>query len=192
MTGPESQNPDADNQEIENQSPPIPDDQSQEMPNEAPVTPPINPTPATSSSVNPTPREEPKLEGSDYNKKSSSYQNEPQDYKPTFTGFVKNNLPESIAYVILFAGLILSIFNPVLGGALVGIILGAYFSQEIMDRSLAFKDMVVREGIFRGFIVIAAILALLLEAPGLLLGAIIGAWIRPYLGNTISSPFDKK
>lgn len=106
--------------------------------------------------------------------------------------FVKDNLWESISYVILFAGLILSIFNPFLGGSLVGIILGIYFSQEILDRSMAFKDLVVREGIFRGFIVIAAVLALLLEAPGLLIGSIIGAWVRPFLGNLISSPFDKK
>lgn len=118
---------------------------------------------------------------------------EPKEpHKQGLMNFVKDNLWESISYVILFAGLILSIFNPFLGGSLVGIILGIYFSQEILDRSMAFKDLVVREGIFRGFIVIAAVLALLLEAPGLLIGSIIGAWVRPFLGNLISSPFDKK
>ncbi|MBS0635428.1 MAG: hypothetical protein JSR37_08210 [Verrucomicrobia bacterium] len=115
--------------------------------------------------------------------------NEPQ--KPGFGNFVKNNLWETISYVVLFAGLILSIFNPVLGGALVGIILGIYFSQPIIDKTLAFKDLVVQDGIFRGFIVIAAVLALLIEAPGLLLGTVIGAWIRPFLGKKISSPYDK-
>lgn len=112
--------------------------------------------------------------------------------KQGFMTFVKDNLWESISYVVLFAGLILSIFNPFLGGSLVGVILGIYFSQEILDRSMAFKELVIKEGIFRGFIVIAAVLALLLEAPGLLLGTIIGAWLRPYLGKYISSPFDKQ
>lgn len=112
--------------------------------------------------------------------------------KHGFMSFVSDNKWESISYVVLFAGLILSIFDPFLGGSLVGVILGIYFSQEIIDRSMAFKELVVREGIFRGFIVIAAVLALLLEAPGLLLGTIIGAWIRPYLGKYISSPFDKE
>lgn len=115
-----------------------------------------------------------------------------QTEKHGFMTFVKDNLWESISYVVLFAGLIFSIFNPFLGGSLVGIILGIYFSQEILDRSMAFKELVVKEGIFRGFIVIAAVLALLLEAPGLLFGTIIGAWIRPYLGKYISSPFDKQ
>jgi hypothetical protein len=112
--------------------------------------------------------------------------------KPTLIGFVQDNLAETIAYVVLFAGLILSIFNPVIGGALVGVVLGIYFSQEIIVRAMSFKDLIMTEGIFRGFIVIAAVLALFIASPGLLLGTIIGAWIRPYLGNIISSPFDKK
>ena len=111
-----------------------------------------------------------------------------------FFAFVSDNLWESISYVIMFVGLIFSlpIFNPFIGGALVGIVLGIYFSQEVLDRVKAFKDFIIEEGIFRGFIIIAAVLALLILAPGLLLGAIIGAWIRPFLGKSISSPFDKE
>ncbi|MCE5294439.1 MAG: hypothetical protein LLF94_07490 [Chlamydiales bacterium] len=109
-----------------------------------------------------------------------------------FFAFVSDNLWESISYVIMFAGLILSIFNPFIGGSLVGIILGIYFSQEVIDRAMSFKDLIIKEGIFRGFIVIAAVLALFILAPGLVLGVIIGAWIRPFLGNSISSPFDKE
>ncbi len=119
---------------------------------------------------------------------------EPKDPKKEIKGliqFVQENRWESISYVIMFGGLILSIFDPFLGGILVGLILGIYFSQEIIERSISFKEMIIRDGVFRGFIVIAAVLALLIEAPGLLLGTIIGALLRPYLGKSISSPFDK-
>ncbi len=119
---------------------------------------------------------------------------EPKDPKKEIQGliqFVRENRWESISYVIMFGGLILSIFDPFLGGILVGLILGIYFSQEIIDKSICFKEMIVRDGIFRGFIIIAAVLALLIEAPGLLLGTIIGALLRPYLGKSITSPFDK-
>ncbi len=112
--------------------------------------------------------------------------------KQNLTHFVKENLFESISYVIMFCGLIFSIFNPFLGGALVGLILGIYFSQEILEKVTAFKEFIINEGIFRGFIIIAAVLALLIEAPGLLIGTLIGAWVRPFMGNAISSPFDKK
>lgn len=115
----------------------------------------------------------------------------PKKDEQKLVSFVKENLWESISYVIMFAGLILSIFDPFLGGCLVGLILGIYFSEEIIEKSIVFKEMIGREGIFRCFIVIAAVLALLIEAPGLLIGTIIGTWIRPYLGKSISSPFDK-
>ena len=122
----------------------------------------------------------------------NQWKKDPEIQSHSIGSFVKNNIWESVSYVVLFAGLILSIFNPFIGGFLVGVILGVYFSQELLNKSTVFKDLVVKEGIFRGFIVIAAVIALLLEAPGLLLGTIIGAWVRPYLGNSISSPFDKQ
>lgn len=149
--------------------------------------------PAEESQVEQTvePKIEPKV-GPRIEPRIEAKKDNPGEQKQNFMAFVKDNIWESISYVVLFAGLILSIFNPFLGGSLVGIILGIYFSQEILDRSMSFKDLVVREGIFRGFIVIAAVLALLLEAPGLLVGTVIGAWIRPYLGKSISSPFDKQ
>lgn len=110
--------------------------------------------------------------------------------KSLFT-FVKENLWETVSYILLFCGLILSIFSEFFGGLLVGLILGLYFAQEVIDRASAFKEFIGREGIFRGFIIIAAIIALLIEAPGLLIGTVIGTWIRPLIGNAISSPFDK-
>jgi hypothetical protein len=105
--------------------------------------------------------------------------------------FVKQNKWEAISYVILFAGIILSIMYPFFGGLLVGIILGIYFSQEIFDKATTFKALIVQEGIFRGFIVVAALLAFLIEAPGLFIGTAVGAWLRPLFGKNISSPFDK-
>jgi hypothetical protein len=117
---------------------------------------------------------------------------DPVEPKPSFMHFVKDNLCESVCYVILFCGLIFSIFNPFLGGSLVGLILGIYFSQEVIEKASSFKEFIIREGIFRGFIIVAAVLALLIEAPGLLVGTVIGAWVRPYLGKAICSPFDKK
>lgn len=112
--------------------------------------------------------------------------------KQSLVQFVKENVFESIAYVIMFCGLIFSIFNPFLGGLLVGLILGIYFSQRVIDRLNAFKGFIATEGIFHGFIIVVALLALLIQAPGLLIGTLIGAWVRPFLGNTITSPFDKQ
>lgn len=116
----------------------------------------------------------------------------PAHEKLSFLDFFQQNYIETVAYLLLFCGLILSIFYEFLGGLLVGLVLGIYFAQEVRDRAGAFKSFIDSEGIFRGFIIVAAVLALLIMAPGLLIGSIIGAWVRPFLGDHISSPFDKK
>ncbi len=117
-------------------------------------------------------------------------QKEPTE-KHSLMTFVKENVGDTIAYVLLFAGIILAIFEPFFGGVLVGLILGIYFSEELFTRAEEFKELIAKEGIFRGFIVVAAVLALLILAFGLVLGTVIGAWVRPFLGNAINSPFDK-
>lgn len=107
-----------------------------------------------------------------------------------FFHFINENKWEIASYVLLIFGLFVSFANQFFGGLLVGLVLGIYFSQEIVDKASSFKHFIDREGIFRGFIIVAAILALLILAAGLLIGTAIGAWVRPFLGKAISSPFD--
>lgn len=105
--------------------------------------------------------------------------------------FLTENKWEIVSYFLLFIGLLLAFSSQLFGGLLVGLILGIYFSQEVCQKAASFKDFIDKEGIFRGFIVVAAVLALLILASGLLIGTAIGAWLRPFLGKAISSPFDK-
>jgi hypothetical protein len=95
--------------------------------------------------------------------------------------FIKEHKWESVAYFVLFCGLILSVFDKIVGGLIVGLILGIYFSDAIKARVQEFKNFIHDEGIFRGFIVIAAILAMLIIAFGLFIGTLVGALIKPYL-----------
>jgi hypothetical protein len=107
-----------------------------------------------------------------------------------FVQFVMNHKWDSVAYLLLFIGLITSFFNPITGGLLVGVILGIYFSEVIKARFEVFREMLEKEGIFHAFVIIAAILALIITTFGLFLGTVIGVFIRPALGKAISSPFD--
>lgn len=95
--------------------------------------------------------------------------------------FIKEHKWESVAYFLLFCGLILSVFEKTIGGLLVGLILGIYFSDVIKEKAQDFKNFIHDEGIFRGFIVIASLLAMLIIAFGLCIGTIVGALIKPYL-----------
>ncbi len=104
--------------------------------------------------------------------------------KPTpesFINFITTHKWESISYVLLFVGLILTFFYPLIGGALVGLIFGISFAPQIHERVETFKEFIHVEGIFRSFIVIVALLTLLILAFGWCAGAVVGAYIRPYL-----------
>lgn len=110
--------------------------------------------------------------------------------KPTLLGGVleaaKHNLGDTIAYIVLLLGLTLTFFHPFYGGFLVGIIMGLYFSRKVFFWFEQFREFVSKEGVFRGFIVIAAIAAFMISAPGICLGLFIGAFARPLFGKNIS------
>lgn len=121
---------------------------------------------------------------------------EPKKSKPFITkegffDFVQNHKWDSLAYLLLFIGLITSFFNPTTGGLFVGVILGVYFSEVIKSKFQVFQELIEKEGIFHAFVIIAALLALLITTFGLCVGTLIGVFLRPIFGSAISSPFDK-
>lgn len=112
----------------------------------------------------------------------------PKKIEPSQEGFVQfllHNKLDAVAYLVLFCGLLLSLFHLFFGGIIVGIILGLYFSKEMQTRLMQFKDFLAHEGVFHGFVVIAAMIALFIASPGLIIGTFCGAFIRPYLGNSL-------
>lgn len=109
-----------------------------------------------------------------------------------FMAFMRENKWDAVAYLILFFGLIYSIFERFTGGLIVGCILGIYFSEETKERFAKFKEFLVEEGIFRGFVVVAGFIALFIASPGLCIGGVVGAFLRPLFGNMLSGPFDRK
>ncbi len=110
--------------------------------------------------------------------------------KPTMIGgavdMARNNIGDTLAYIILIGGLILSFFHSFIGGMIVGFVMGLYFSKKVFAMTNEFKDFISHEGIFHGFIVVASVAALAISAPGLCLGLFIGAIARPLFGKNIS------
>lgn len=119
---------------------------------------------------------------------------EDQPSKPTMLGGLVNlfqsSIGDSIAYVILALSLVYSFFEPFFGTLPVGLILGLYFSSYAFYLAKQFKDFLVKEGIFRGFILIASCAALIISAPGLSLGVLVGTFARPLFGKE-EQPEDK-
>lgn len=106
---------------------------------------------------------------------------QPSSSEGGWLNFFKEHMWESISYLVLFFGLIFTIFYQNIGGFIVGLIFGGYFAAQIKERVVVFKEFIDQEGIFRSFIMIAAIIALLIVALGLCIGTALGAIVRPYL-----------
>ena len=96
--------------------------------------------------------------------------NEP--VSPTEEGidFFRSNLWDIVAYIFLTMSLLYSFFDQFVGQVPVGFILGLYFSEHIFNLFAQFRVFLIEEGIFRGFVVIVGIAALVIAAPGLCLG----------------------
>lgn len=110
----------------------------------------------------------------------------PRGKSNAFLRFVKTHIGDTIAYSLLSMGLVVCFFDVFLGGLFVGLITGLYFARKIVSSFSHFQELLLREGIFRGFVIVVALGALVISAPGLVLGIILGAAIRPLLKGALS------
>jgi hypothetical protein len=92
--------------------------------------------------------------------------------------YIKANAKETICYILLIIGIILIFFDPFIGETLVGLIAGSYFGEEIIEAYRTRKDFVASEGIARSLIFGGVVLAFIICAPGIFLGAIIAIGIK--------------
>ena len=106
-------------------------------------------------------------------------EHEPHQFSHDFFELIHHHKWDAGAYILLFCGLLLCLFKPFLGAAIVGLVVGIYFSRELRDRSIQFKDFIVHEGVFRAYVLIVTLIALLILTPGLIIGFAVGAFIRP-------------
>lgn len=102
----------------------------------------------------------------------------------SFLDVLTTNKWDAIAYVALFLGLLISVFERFIGGSIVGLILGFYFSDAVKASLVQFKEYLADEGIFKGFVLLAGALSLLIASPGLVMGSLLGAFIQPFIMNS--------
>jgi len=103
--------------------------------------------------------------------------------KETFMEMVNSNKLESLAYLALIVGILLSLFSEFWGGAIVGIILGLYYAQPLFMITKTLADKIQEEGVFKSFVAVATLLILLISVPGLFIATAIGAGVRIYLNK---------
>lgn len=97
--------------------------------------------------------------------------------------FARSNTQDTIAYVVLFVGIILLFFKPEWGGILVGSVGGFYFSNEIIALVEGANTFIDREGLIRSLILGGLLLALIIKATWIIIGVVLGAGLKKLLSS---------
>lgn len=85
--------------------------------------------------------------------------------------YAKSNQRDTLSYVVMVGGIIISFFRPWIGGALIGLIIGLYFADEIVNFLLNFRAFIDEKGLVKALILVGALIALFVIAPTIFLAA---------------------
>jgi hypothetical protein len=84
----------------------------------------------------------------------------------------KNMQRDTATYIALAIGLVLLYWQPLWGGAIVGVIFGIYFFHEMLPRVKSFRTYLQSEGQAKSIVLAGTVVVLLFLAPGFVLGAL--------------------
>lgn len=94
------------------------------------------------------------------------------------------NTRDTISYVALIIGIVLIFFHSFYGGALIGFVVGLYFSAELLALVKNFSALVDDQGIVRSLIAGGLFVALFVSAPAIFIGMAVAVAVRQILFPT--------
>lgn len=87
------------------------------------------------------------------------------------SNYFQPSTKDMIAYVLLILGIILLFVSHLYGGALIGIVAGVYFSNEIIGLLKNANHLIEEQGLARSLILAGLALAFFISAPAIFVGA---------------------
>lgn len=100
--------------------------------------------------------------------------------------YAKSNTADTIAYVAMLVGILTLFFEPVYGGLIIGIVTGLYFSNEIMVPIRNIEGFIEDLGMVRSIVFGGLLLAFLIQAFWIYVGAAIGVAIKLVIAPKIT------
>jgi hypothetical protein len=101
-----------------------------------------------------------------------------------FYQYMASHREQTITYILLILGLILLLFaNSLLGGLILGMVAGYYFSADIISYLRHFGQIAGNQGHLRYAVLAAVLLGLFIAAPGIFIGAIIVATFKQVMAG---------
>lgn len=95
-----------------------------------------------------------------------------------FYSFASSNTRDTLAYILLLTGLLLLFFEPFYAGALIGVIFGLYFSEELIDLAKNYRHVIQNQASIRSLIFAGLLISLLISAPFIFLGTFVAVTVK--------------
>lgn len=112
-----------------------------------------------------------------------SNENKPKD---DFLSLVKANGKDTIAYILMIVGIILTLFQSFWGGFIVGAVLGYFYRSEIIQAITNYHRIIDQEGLVKSVILGGTLLALFLGSFSLFIGAAVVVLLYYVIGKDLS------
>lgn len=109
---------------------------------------------------------------------SDNKEPEKEDKYGNLVNYAQGNPRDVVAYIMLLLGIILLFFQPLVGGLLIGLVAGVYFSKEMIALIKNFDEWVDRQGLGRSLVLGGIALAFFISAPAIFIGAAIILLVR--------------
>lgn len=130
--------------------------------------------------ANTPPSQEPKKDtGSVKDKLSSTFESLKKNEKlDDLYGYARNNTRDTIAYVLMIVGIVLMLFHPFYGGALIGLLGGFYFAPELIYLVQNISKVIDFHGMVRSLIAGGVFVGLFISAPAIFIGMAIAVALK--------------
>lgn len=84
--------------------------------------------------------------------------------------YAKNNTQDTVAFILMIIGILWMLGQPFNGGILVGLVVGFYFSKELISFVKGYNTFIEEQGYAKAIILGAGALSLFVMAPGIFIG----------------------
>lgn len=91
------------------------------------------------------------------------------------------NTRDTVSYILLIVGIVLLFFHGFIGGIIIGLIAGLYFSSEVLALLQNLNSFIDEQGIVKSLVAGGLLLALFISAPAIFIGLALAVAIRSLL-----------
>jgi hypothetical protein len=93
-------------------------------------------------------------------------------------GYASSNTRDTLAYVLMIIGIVLMLFHPFYGGALIGLLGGFYFAPELVYIVQNISKIIDLHGMVRSLIAGGVFVGLFISAPAIFIGMAIAVALK--------------